>query len=136
MKIMCHLKIRKLYLPMLKHIFRKFIKKEENLEYQRTQDSISNFLGEDILEKEEIRKAKLSENEKLELDSPLTVEELTESINKSNLKSAPGSNGISNKFIKKYWEFFKYPLLKYVNFAFTTGRLTDSFRTADIKLIP
>jgi len=116
--------------------FSQIYKKEENLEYQRTQDSISNFLGEDILEKEEIRNAKLSENEKLELDSPLTVEELTESINKSNLKSAPGSNGISNKFIKKYWEFFKYPLLKYANFAFTTGRLTDSFRTADIKLIP
>ena len=82
--------------------FSQIYKKEENLEYQRTQDSISNFLGEDILEKEEIRNAKLSENEKLELDSPLTVEELTESINKSNLKSAPGSNGISNKFIKKY----------------------------------
>ncbi len=86
--------------------FSQIYKKEENLEYRRTQDSISNFLGEDIMEKEEIRNAKLSEDEKTELDSPLTVEELTVSINKSNLKSAPGSNGISNKFIKKYWEFF------------------------------
>jgi hypothetical protein len=30
----------------------------------------------------------------------------------------------------------KHPLLKYANFAYTTGRLTNSFRTANIKLIP
>ncbi len=84
----------------------------------------------------EVRNAKLSEAEKIELDSPLTIEELTKSINKSNMKSAPGSNGISNKFIKRYWEFFKHPLLKYANYAFTTGNLTNSFRTADINLIP
>jgi hypothetical protein len=64
------------------------------------------------------------------------VEELTKSINKANFKSAPGANGISNKFIKRFWDFFKYPLLKYANHAFQIGRLTNSFRTADIKLIP
>jgi hypothetical protein len=93
-------------------------------------------LGEDILSNPTVQNAKLSEEEKLDLDRPLSIEELTVSINKSNLKSAPGPNGISNKFIKRYWEFFKYPLLKYANFAFTSGNLTNSFRTADIKLIP
>jgi hypothetical protein len=76
------------------------------------------FLGEDISERREVTAAKLTEAEKLDLDLPLTIEELTVSINKSNLKSARGSNGISNKFIKRYWEFFKYPLLKYANYAF------------------
>ena len=116
--------------------FKNIYKKETNLENLRGPNTINDFLGEDILNNNEVRNAKLSEAEKIELDSPLTVEELTRSINKSNMKSAPGSNGISNKFIKRYWEFFKYPLLKYANYAFTSGNLTNSFRTADIKLIP
>jgi hypothetical protein len=97
------------------------------LENLRGPNTISEFLGEDILNNNEERNAKLSEAEKIELDSPLTIEELTKSINKSNMKSAPGSNGISNKFIKRYWEFFKYPLLKYANYAFTTASLPTHF---------
>jgi hypothetical protein len=93
-------------------------------------------LGGDILLQPVVASAELNGEERTELDSPLTLEELTQSINESNLKSAPGSNGISNKFIKTYWEFFKRPLLNYANYAFETGRLTNSFRTADIKMIP
>ena len=116
--------------------FKNIYKKEADLENLRTFDSVGGFLGEDILGKPVVQNAKLTENEKLDLDRPLSIDELTASINKSNMKSAPGPNGISNKFIKQYWEFFKYPLLKYANYAFVTGRLTNSFRTADIKLIP
>jgi hypothetical protein len=116
--------------------FKQIYKRVDNVNILGNVESINTFLGEDIIERREVSAAKLSETEKLDLDLPLTIEELTASINKSNLKSAPGSNGISNKFIKRYWDFFKYPLLKYANYAFTTGRLTNSFRTADIKLIP
>jgi hypothetical protein len=116
--------------------FRDIYKKELNLENQRTVDTVRRFLGEDILSNPTVQNAKLSEEEKLDLDRPLSIEELTVSINKSNLKSAPAPNGISNKFIKRYWDFLKYPLLKYANFAFTSGNLTNYFRTADIKLIP
>jgi hypothetical protein len=99
-------------------------------------NNIEGFLGEDVLNRPEVQNAKLSEAEKIELDAPLTLKELTKSINKANIKSAPGSNGISNKFIKRYWDFLKHPLLKYANFAYTSGRLTNSFRTANTKLIP
>jgi hypothetical protein len=59
-------------------------------------DSIESFLVEDVLNKTEVRNSKLTEEEKLDLDQPLTLEELTQSINNANLTSAPGSNGISN----------------------------------------
>jgi hypothetical protein len=111
-------------------------KKVDNEYFLGNVENINNFLGEEIIERREVANAKLTEAEKFDLDLPLTIEELTSSINKSNLRSAPGSNGVSNKFIKRYWDFFKFPLLKYANYAFTTGRLTNSFRTADIKLIP
>ncbi len=97
---------------------------------------IENFLGPEVSNRPEVANSKLSEEEKNELESPLTLHELEKSINSANMKSAPGSNGISNRFIKKFWEFFKRPLLKCANYSFETGRLSDSFRTADIKLIP
>ncbi len=99
-------------------------------------EQIKTFLGEDIVNRDEVKIAKLNEEEKTDLDKNLTLEELEQSISKANLKSAPGSNGLSNRFIRSFWEFLKRPLLKYANHAFATGKLSDSFRTADIKLIP
>jgi hypothetical protein len=93
-------------------------------------------LGEEIINRDEIRNAKLNEEEKTDLDKNLTLEELEQSISKANLKSAPGSNGLSNRFIKTFWEFLKRPLLRYAKYAFAIGKLSDSFRTADIKLLP
>ncbi len=80
--------------------FKKIYKKRNDINNQINEDSVNSFLGADIFNKPEIQNAKLTEAEKIELDLPLTVEELTKSINKANLKSAPGANGISNKFIK------------------------------------
>ena len=89
-----------------------------------------------FLEVEAVQAAKLSEMEKTSLDCPLLISELDQSINDANFNSAPGINGISNKFIKKYWEFFRQPLFNCMKHIFETGTLTDSFKTAKIKLIP
>ena len=82
--------------------------------YKKQQDSvdpqtIGDFLGH-ITTHEVVRNDKLSDREKTALDNPLTLIELDQSINDANMNSAPGINGISNKFIKKYWELFRYPL--------------------------
>ena len=79
--------------------FKNIYKKRNDTNDRIHYTEIENFLSADILNRPEIQNAKLTEQEKIELDSPLTIDELTKSINKSNLKSAPGSNGISNKFI-------------------------------------
>ena len=116
--------------------YKSIYSKNGNVVETGSTDQIKKFLGQEIVNRDEIKNAKLTEIEKTDLDRELTLEELEQSINKANLKSAPGSNGLSNRFIKSFWEFLKRPLLKYANHAFTTGRLSDSFRTADIKLIP
>ena len=64
------------------------------------------------------------------------LQELEKSMSESTLASAPGTDGISTKFIKHYWVFFQKPLLDYANHCFHTGELTDSFRGAKICLIP
>ena len=96
---------------------------------------IENFLGP-LTNHPIVLNAKLSNEERDELEIPINLEELTKSINNANLSSAPGADGISNRFIKHYWDFFKNPLLKLCNSCYANNELPMNFRTANIKLIP
>jgi len=44
------------------------------------------------------------------LELPLSIDELDKSISQAN-KSARGMDGLSNCSIKKFWHFFRTPLL-------------------------
>jgi hypothetical protein len=79
--------------------FKNIYKKDNETQDTNGINQINNFLGEHITLKEEIRNAKLTVAEREELDQPLSLLELERSMNNANMKSAPGSNGISNKFI-------------------------------------
>jgi hypothetical protein len=76
---------------------------------QRT--TIEEFLG-DVAQHPEVIASKISDEEKLSLDRPLSIAELDFSVSKAKLNSAPGIDGISNRFIKDFWEFFRVPLHK------------------------
>jgi hypothetical protein len=80
--------------------------------------------------------SKLTETEKSDLDCPLTIQELDKSIKKAKKNTAPGIDGVSNRFISRFWEFYRVPLHKYALRCFETGTLTDNFRSAKIRLIP
>jgi hypothetical protein len=61
---------------------------------------IFDFLGLDIANHPVVTGSKLTVQEREELDSPLTVAELDQSLRDCNLKSAAGSDGLTNKLIK------------------------------------
>jgi len=98
-------------------------------------EDILNFLGP-LQENEIITGAKLTNEERDSLEGQITMEEITQSINESNMASAPGADGISNKFIQKFWEFFKVPFLKLTQYCFENNILPTFFKSANIKLIP
>ncbi len=98
-------------------------------------DTIVQFLGE-ACNNVEMRNSRLNNREREDLDLPFTVQELDSAIDQCNMKSAPGADGYSNKFIKHFWEYFRVPLHRYALTCFTKGNLTDNFRSANIKLIP
>jgi hypothetical protein len=79
---------------------------------------------------------RLGEDDRLGLDQAITVAELDAALEDSNMKSAPGIDGINNKFIKGIWQIVRYPLLRYANCCFRKKKLTENFNTACIKLIP
>jgi len=98
-------------------------------------EQINAFLGP-VKDHQIVTNAKLSNEEREDLESAITLEELTKSINSANLSSAPGADGVSNRFIKHYWDYFKLPLLRLCNSCYEKGELPMIFRTANIKLIP
>ena len=71
-----------------------------------TREDIDNFL-EETVNHQTVNNAKLTDAEKLSLESPLTLLEFEKSMSESNFASAPGLDGISNKFIRHIWSFLK-----------------------------
>ena len=96
---------------------------------------IEDFLGS-VNSHPIVSGSKLNENEKNSMEGPLTIEELDQSINQAKLKRAPGAVGYSNYFIKEYWHFFRTPLHKLSVDCYANNKLTNSFGSAEIKLIP
>ncbi len=105
-------------------------------EPQNFSGCMERFLGNNVLASPVVRNSKLTENEKLDLDSPLTIQELDKSLEQSNIKSAPGIDGISGHFLKEFWPYVHHPLFNYCHCCFDKGLLTQNFRGAAIKLIP
>jgi hypothetical protein len=83
---------------------------------------------------EEVINSKISDEERTVLDAPLTLAELDRSMKKSKINSAPGIDGIRNRFIREFWEFFRMLLFKYTNHCFEKRELTENFRSAKIRL--
>ncbi len=96
---------------------------------------VEEFLG-DLCNHPVILSSKLDPEERRTLDRDITTDELDEAMRTCNMKSAPGIDGIGNKFIKKFWRFFRIPLTEYIAACKRNGRLTGTFKTALIKLIP
>ena len=97
---------------------------------------VRDFLGEEICNNTVVRGMILTEPEKTRLDQPITLEELDEALASSNKRSAPGIDGVSNRLITAIWSLVRRPLLRYADCCFRKGRLTNTFKTACIKLIP
>jgi hypothetical protein len=97
---------------------------------------IEQFLGDEIVSSRIVTNSKLTAEERLDLDAPLRIEELDASMEHANMKSAPGVDGLSNKFLCEYWQYIRHPLFRYCNKCFEKGELTANFRGAAIKLIP
>jgi hypothetical protein len=74
------------------------------------ENCIENFLGPEIVNSDLVQGSRLTENERALLNADLTVDELDESLNNANMKSAPGQDGFSNKLIRKCWKYLRLPL--------------------------
>ena len=77
----------------------------------------------------------LTANERNELESPLTEQELLKGLKELNNGSAPGSDGITVEFFKMFWTRIKPFVVNSFKKALDTGSLSISQRNAIITLI-
>jgi len=103
---------------------------------ETVEGEIENFLGPDICNHPVVTGSKLTDAERTALDAPLRIEELDVALNKANIKSAPGCDGFSYRFIIRFWDIYRYALFECARESFETGIMPDAFRTASIRLIP
>jgi len=97
---------------------------------------IENFLGREILNSDLVKNSILTQDETLDLDQPLTIEELDKACIEGNSSSAPGADGFGMPVIRLCWPFLRHALFRYTNECLRKGRLTQNFRGASIRLIP
>jgi hypothetical protein len=109
--------------------------KSPDVDINFNENCIDDFLGEEICNSRLVKDSKVPPNLRQELESNLTLHKLDISANQGN-KSACGMDGISNCFIKRYWDLLRIPLHRYSNICHSNGTLTQNFSSASIKLIP
>ena len=103
---------------------------------ETVQGEIEEFLGPDVLNHPLVRGSILTDEEKINLDKELNIAELDTALEQSNLKSSPGMDGFSYRYIKKFWQIYREPLYKCAKNSLENQTLPDTFLTAQIKLIP
>jgi exonuclease III len=79
---------------------------------------------------------KLSEGERISLEGEITMEEIEAALKESNMDSASGWDGVSYYMLSKIWSLIRGLLTKCARECFEHGRLSNTFRTGIIRLIP
>uniref|UniRef100_A0A3B5R0Z3 Reverse transcriptase domain-containing protein n=1 Tax=Xiphophorus maculatus TaxID=8083 RepID=A0A3B5R0Z3_XIPMA len=108
--------------------FREFYKNLYKSEYSGNKDTQAAFLNQ-------LKFKTLLEEEKTTLDSPLTIEDLSEAIDSMNSGKTPGPDGLPIEFYKTFKNKLILPLLNMYEESYEAGILPDSLRLATITLL-
>ena len=95
---------------------------------------IGSFDLENILKNSEFRQ--LSNIESAKLEGELKLEELNKVLYKMKNNKSPGVDGFPAEFFKVFWGKLKYFVLRALNSAFTSGRMSVTMRTCVINCLP
>jgi len=79
---------------------------------------------------------KLSQAEMVELERPVTMQEIKDALSSCDPSKAPGYNGLNLKCIKHVWPVINEDFCAYILKFFETGTMHASFNTTWVTLIP
>ena len=80
--------------------------------------------------------AKLSENDKLSLEQPISKNEIYDTIISMKLNKTPGLDGLPVEFYITFWTDISDMLLDSINFSMKNGIMSNSQRNGIITLLP
>ena len=107
-------------------------------------DSLKNFYEtlykvQDLPKPENVNvpiPTQLTDQEKTQLESALTKEELDKALKQLKNKKSPGIDGYSPEFFKKFWPQLGHFYLDCINECYKNGQLTDSLSQGIITCLP
>ena len=79
---------------------------------------------------------RLEEEQKREIETPVTKEECFESLKSMECNKSPGHDGLPAEFYRVFWVDIADLLMEVYNYSFTQGELPISQRRGIISLIP
>ena len=79
---------------------------------------------------------KLSSHVRDSLEGPLDMNEVFEVIKNMKNNKSPGLDGFTVEFMKFFWNYLKYFLVRSLNYAFLNGNLSYTQKLGVITLIP
>ena len=79
---------------------------------------------------------KLSPNESSEIEGPLTITEISESLKNMKSGKCPGIDGFPSEFFKVFWLKLKYFVLKSLNEAYENKEMSLTLRQCVINCLP
>ena len=77
----------------------------------------------------------LSDSDSALCEGPISLTELTTSLQSQNTGKAPGPDGFSSEFYVKFWDLLGPLLLEVINQSFVDGELLESMKASMTKLI-
>jgi hypothetical protein len=87
--------------------------------------AIEDFLGPEICNSALVRDSKLTEAERAQLEAPLSIEELDNSVKKAKIRSAPGADGFNSRLILACWKYLRRPLFNYCTATNVSGLVSS-----------
>nr|GEW38720.1 RNA-directed DNA polymerase, eukaryota [Tanacetum cinerariifolium] len=78
----------------------------------------------------------LSDSDRSELERGVSIKEIKKAVWDCESDKAPGPNGFSFQFLKRYWDIFKDDVESFVSYCFATSRLPPCTNSSFITLIP
>ena len=79
---------------------------------------------------------KLSEDQKLSIETPINLDELASSLYKMKNNKTPGNDGFPCEFYKMFWTKLKFFILRSVNETFLDKELMITARQCQITCLP
>jgi hypothetical protein len=80
---------------------------------------------------------KIKEEDNLELNKPVTEEEILAAINQFNPNKAPGSmDGFTIHFFKRCWSIIKFDFIRMIQYVHKSSRLGGATNSSFLALLP
>ena len=115
-------------LSQLSKFYKELMTKKNTADKTQCKQFLDKFL-------KDIDIPKIPETKRIDLDRPLTLSEMDQSVKRLNPNASPGADGLTPGFYKTFWDLLRMPLLESFQDSIQNESLTLSQRRSILTLL-